>query len=115
MFSLFFAFGPHPLGARRISEHINLRRGQPTASYYGIANRISFDVGYHVEHHDFPHVPWRRLRELRARASEHYRDLARVRSWSGLLLSHFTDSRRSRAQYVGFGDEYLEEFESRPR
>jgi len=51
-----FAFGPHPLGARRLSEHWTLREGQPTCSYYGPANWVSFHVGYHVEHHDFPVV-----------------------------------------------------------
>jgi sphingolipid delta-4 desaturase len=106
MFSLFFAFGPHPLGARRISEHMTLRPGQPTVSYYGLANRISFDVGYHVEHHDFPYVPWRRLRQLRGAAEEHYVPLATVRSWTRLLWGHFVNRQRSRADYVGF-DKYL--------
>jgi sphingolipid delta-4 desaturase len=106
MLSLFFAFGPHPLGARRISEHVTLRPDQPTVSYYGLGNRISFDVGYHVEHHDFPHVPWRRLRQLRAIASENYVSLARVKSWTGLLVDHFVNPKRNRGQYTGF-EKYL--------
>jgi sphingolipid 4-desaturase/C4-monooxygenase len=108
MFSLFFAFGPHPLGARRISEHVTLRPDQPTVSYYGLGNRISFDVGYHVEHHDFPYVPWRRLRQLRKLADERYAPLAAVRSWTGLLWGHFVSRRHSRAEYVGF-DKYLKD------
>ena len=59
------AFGPHPLGARRLSEHFAMRAEQPTVSYYGPLNALSFDVGYHVEHHDFPAVPWPRVRTLR--------------------------------------------------
>jgi sphingolipid delta-4 desaturase len=106
MLSLFFAFGPHPLGARRISEHVTLRSDQPTVSYYGPGNRISFDVGYHVEHHDFPYVPWRRLRRLRAIASESYVSLARVKSWTGLLVDHFVNPKRNRGQYTGF-ERYL--------
>jgi sphingolipid 4-desaturase/C4-monooxygenase len=106
MFSLFFAFGPHPLGARRISEHVTVRPDQPTISYYGPGNRISFDVGYHVEHHDFPHVPWRRLRTLRRSAGEYYAPLARVESWSRLLWEHWIDPNRHRGEYVGF-ESYL--------
>ena len=101
-------FGPHPLGARRLAEHFTLRRGQPTTSYYGVGNAISFDVGYHVEHHDFPHVPWTRLRRLRAIASPYYDGLAVVPSWTGFLLAHFFDGRRHVGQYVGLSDDYVE-------
>jgi fatty acid desaturase len=51
LLSALAGFGPHVLGARRVSEHLTVRRGQPTNSYYGPLNRVSFDVGYHVEHH----------------------------------------------------------------
>jgi sphingolipid delta-4 desaturase len=112
LISALLAFGPHPLGARRLSEHLTLRPGQPTNSYYGIANRISFDVGYHVEHHDFPYVPWTRLRELRARAHEHYAPLASVPSWTRLLLGHFFDRSRHVGQYVGVSEDYVEATES---
>jgi sphingolipid delta-4 desaturase len=109
MFSILFAFGPHPLGARRISEHWTLRRGQPTCSYYGPANWISFQVGHHVEHHDFPRVPWSRLRRLRAVAREHYQPLASFSSWTRLLLMHLFSPRWDRGHYVGFTDDYAEE------
>jgi sphingolipid delta-4 desaturase len=106
--SSLLAFGPHPLGARRLSEHLTLRPGQPTNSYYGPANFITFDVGYHVEHHDFPYVPWRRLRRLRATAPRYYERLASVTSWSGLLVAHFFDRRRHVGQYVGVTEDYVE-------
>jgi sphingolipid 4-desaturase/C4-monooxygenase len=112
MLSAFFAFGPHPLGARRISEHITLRRGQPTLSYYGSANLISFDVGYHVEHHDFPRVAWRYLRRLRKTAEPHYEPLASVKSWSRLLARFVVDPMWHRGQYVGFSSDYVEESEN---
>jgi sphingolipid 4-desaturase/C4-monooxygenase len=102
-------FGPHVLGARRVAEHLTIRRGQPTNSYYGPLNRVSFDVGYHVEHHDFPAVPWRRLRRLRATAREHYDGLATVRSWSKLIALYFVDVRLSVGQYTGVTSEFLEE------
>ena len=103
------AFGPHPVGARRLSEHITGRRGQPTNSYYGILNRVSFDVGYHVEHHDFPNIPWRRLRALRRIAPELYEPLWSVRSWTWLMVSYVLDPRYRVDQYVGMGGEWLEE------
>jgi sphingolipid delta-4 desaturase len=107
--SALLAFGPHVLGARRVAEHLTVRRGQPTNSYYGAVNRISFDVGYHVEHHDFPAIAWSRLRRLRALASEHYDRLAVVASWSRLIVSYFFDRRFGVAQYTGVSSEYLDE------
>jgi sphingolipid delta-4 desaturase len=107
------AFGPHVLGARRIAEHLTLRRGQPTNSYYGVLNRVSFDVGYHVEHHDFPAVAWRRMRRLHLAAREHYDGLAVVPSWSRLVAAYFFDPRYGVQQYVGASDEYLEEAPAR--
>jgi sphingolipid delta-4 desaturase len=109
LLSSLLAFGPHVLGARRISEHLTLRRGQPSNSYYGSLNRVAFDVGYHVEHHDFPAVPWRRLRRLHAIAHESYEGLASVASWSALIARYVLDSRYTVAQYTGLSAEYLEE------
>ncbi len=103
------AFGPHVLGARRVSEHLTLRRGQPTNSYYGPLNRLTFDVGYHVEHHDFPGIPWRRLRRLHAEARDHYDRLAAVGSWTSLMVAYFLDPRYGVGQYTGVSSEFLEE------
>jgi sphingolipid delta-4 desaturase len=108
LLSPLFGFGPHPLGARRIAEHVTLRAGQPTSSYYGAANLISFNVGHHVEHHDFPHVPWSRIGLVRAGAREHYDSLAVVHSWTGLLVAHFFDRGRHVGQYVGLSEDYIE-------
>lgn len=80
------AFGHHPVGVRRYGEHLTLKDGQPTTSYYGPLNALSFNVGYHVEHHDLPSVPWTRVKKLHAMAPELYRDLGFVESWTALLL-----------------------------
>jgi sphingolipid delta-4 desaturase len=97
------AYGPHPLGARRLSEHFAERADQPTVSYYGPANVLSLDVGYHVEHHDFPAVPWPSLRTLRRIASEEYDRLFAFHSWSRLLVAHVFDRRYRVEHYFGFG------------
>jgi len=97
------AFGPHPLGARRLSEHLPVRVGQPTNSYYGILNWLSFNVGLHVEHHDFPAVPWRHLPRLRSVAREHYEHLFGIRSWTLLLAQYFFNPRYRVHHYIGMG------------
>jgi sphingolipid delta-4 desaturase len=85
--------------------------GQPTNSYYGPWNALSFDVGSHVEHHDFPAVPWRRLRTLKAMAPEAYDGLFHVRSWTRLLVEYMTSSRYRVDQYVGRGAPVAERVE----
>src|SRR4029078_11685076 len=85
--STLFSLGVHPVGARSILEHYVFKEGQETYSYYGPLNKLSFNMGYHNEHHDFPQVPWSRLPAVRAAAAEVYDQLYFHRSWSRLLLS----------------------------
>lgn len=89
--SFFFAVGLHPLGARWIQEHYLTSEGQETYSYYGIANLVAMNVGYHNEHHDFPSIPWNRLPRVKAGAPEYYDGLAYYGSWTGLLLRFLFD------------------------
>jgi sphingolipid delta-4 desaturase len=84
--STVFALGVHPVGARWIQEHYVFKEGQETYSYYGPLNKLSFNMGYHNEHHDFPHVPWSRLPAVRAAAPEFYDHLYHHRSWTRLLF-----------------------------
>lgn len=101
--SSLLAFGPHTWGARRLSEHLPVVTGQPTNSYYGPLNWVSFNVGYHVEHHDFPDVAWTKVRRLRDMAQEEYAPLFSFRSWTRLIVSYVRDSRYRVRHYVGMG------------
>lgn len=94
LLSMIFALGLHPFGARWVQEHASLAPHQPTASYYGPANRMLFNAGYHVEHHDFMRIPWLHLPRLRRIANRHYAPLAAYRSWTALLLRFLAEPRR---------------------
>jgi sphingolipid delta-4 desaturase len=89
--SLFFSVGLHPLGARWIQEHFVVKQGQETYSYYGPANKIAFNVGFHNEHHDLVMVPWSKLPRVRAMAPEFYDSLYWHPSWTKLLLQFLFD------------------------
>jgi sphingolipid delta-4 desaturase len=94
--SSIFAIGLHPVGARWIQEHYLVgEEGQETFSYYGPLNHVSFNVGYHNEHHDLMMVPWFRLPKVRATAPEFYASLRSHRSWTALLLRFIFDRRLS--------------------
>ncbi|CRK30883.1 hypothetical protein BN1708_005313 [Verticillium longisporum] len=93
--SSFLAGSLHPLAGHFIAEHYVYETVTPeqrdpnnavpvpeTFSYYGPLNFLTYNVGLHNEHHDFPAVPWTRLPKLKAIAHEFYDDLPRHESWS---------------------------------
>lgn len=111
------AVGLHPVGARGIAEHYPVVTTtlsatttttaattttvaaaaaapppfQATYSYYGRANGVGLNLGYHVEHHDFPGVPWVSLPAVRRAAAPHYDALFHYTSYTRLLWEFVTD------------------------
>ncbi|SCU67665.1 fatty acid desaturase, putative [Trypanosoma equiperdum] len=81
--SLVLGTGWHPLAGHFLTEHYIFQGdgSQETFSYYGPLNWLAWNVGHHVEHHDFPYVPWRHLHKLREIAPEFYENLEVTPSW----------------------------------
>ena len=86
----------HPLNFGLIlsNSHFNEHENyQPTSSYYGWLNLITFNFGLHLEHHDISGIPWNRLGRLSKIAPEFYDTLQKTSSYS-LLALKFVFSQR---------------------
>ena len=104
--SSFLAGSLHPCAGHFIAEHYifdkpsspkDQRISTPLApppetfSYYGPLNLLTYNVGLHNEHHDFPAVPWSRLPVLHELAKEFYADLPHHSSWTWVIWQFIWD------------------------
>ena len=102
--SSFLAGSLHPCAGHFIAEHyvfdppkegkVPVSRVAPlpeTFSYYGPLNMLTYNVGLHNEHHDFPAVPWTRLPVLHEMAKEFYADLPQHSSWTRVIWQFIWD------------------------
>lgn len=85
------SLGLHPVSGHFISEHYMYTQGQETYSYYGCLNLITFNVGYHVEHHDFPAIPSSKLPLVKKIAPDYYDHLPYYTSWCKVLWEFVFD------------------------
>ena len=92
MISLFIGTGLHPLAGHFITEHFYHTQQIETCSYYGWMNKLTFNVGYHVEHHDFPNIPGSYLPYLHNKISE-YKKTPNVSSWVGNMIDFIIDDK----------------------
>lgn len=102
--SSFLAGSLHPCAGHFIAEHYVLERQAKSAkdpvnlvpvpetfSYYGPLNMLTYNVGLHNEHHDFPAIPWSRLPVLHEVAKEFYADLPHHQSWVWVMWQFIWD------------------------
>ncbi|MCJ1289753.1 hypothetical protein MMC34_001286 [Xylographa carneopallida] len=103
--SSFLAGSLHPCAGHFIAEHYVFDRNAlaskgpaktdapvpETFSYYGPLNLLTYNVGLHNEHHDFPAVPWTRLPALHELAKEFYADLPCHTSWTWVIWQFVWD------------------------
>jgi sphingolipid delta-4 desaturase len=113
LLATFFGLGFHPCAGHFIAEHYtNLsssrgphltgmtpfkkggeERGEElypdeTFTYRGPLNLVSYYVGIHVAHHDFPFVAGFNLAEVERLAPEYYEHLPVTKSWPGTIYDY---------------------------
>jgi sphingolipid delta-4 desaturase len=130
--SSFFAGSLHPCAGHFIAEHYVFEKLPASArdsslllaplpetfSYYGPLNVLTYNVGLHNEHHDFPAIPWTRLPVLHEIAKEFYRDLPHHKSWVYVIWQFVWDKevglwcrvkRKEGGRKVGVGNGWMED------
>ena len=78
-------------GQGKISLELHEELVLDTYSYYGALNYILFNVGYHIEHHDFPFVNSSSLPKIRKIAPEYYEEVPQLKSYVSVLYDFVFD------------------------
>lgn len=86
-----FGMGLHPVAGHFIAEHYVMHQGQETFSYYGPLNWLTFNVGYHNEHHDFANISGKHLPDVRRTAPEYYDAIPHYHSWIKVIYDYIVD------------------------
>jgi|Transcript_99665 sphingolipid delta-4 desaturase len=92
LYSTFFAGSIHPTAGHFLAEHYVMEGETETYSYYGPLNYLTYNVGFHNEHHDFPNIAWSNLPKVRKIAPEFYDHLPQCKSWSGVIFRYIFDN-----------------------
>ncbi|CAF0913205.1 unnamed protein product [Adineta steineri] len=90
-FGTALGLGLHPISGHFLSEHYIFVDGFETYSYYGPFNYITYNVGYHNEHHDFPNIPGYLLPKLKKIAPDYYDNLPCHHSWIKVIFDFIFD------------------------
>lgn len=108
--------GLHPVAGHFIAEHYVMHEGQETYSYYGPLNWLTFNVGYHNEHHDFANVSGKHLPTMRKIAPEYYDSMPHYHSWIKVIYDYIVDDKispYSRTKRVTMTNEQIESMRAR--
>jgi sphingolipid delta-4 desaturase len=82
----------HWTSGHLIGEHFEFLYRMETYDYFGWANYTNLNLGYHMEHHDFPMIPWTRLPILRKMAPEYYEHLPHHTSYLTVWFRYLVDN-----------------------
>jgi len=111
-----FGMGLHPVAGHFIAEHYVMNEGQETYSYYGPLNWLTFNVGYHNEHHDFANISGKHLPDVRKVANEYYDEMPHYHSWVKVIWDYIVDdniSPYSRVKRVTMENKEIEDLKAR--
>ena len=89
---IFLSIGPHPAAMHILAEHFEYMYHLETYDYLGWWNIPNLNIGYHIEHHDFPTMPWYNLPKLRKAAPEFYEHYPKHTNYFSIMRKFVMDN-----------------------